>query len=116
MYLRYCVLCLEFSNAAGPQRNVASGIMFIIKSLIFKIGIFIKSYHPIPWRDSISRPLAPVSSVAWQAETLPLHRPRCQGFKIGVTLKQPHMYVGDFALLKYTCRLRLGSYMGTGFK
>jgi hypothetical protein len=25
---------------------------------------FLISYHPIPWRDSISRPIAPVSSVA----------------------------------------------------
>jgi hypothetical protein len=23
-----------------------------------------KKYHPIPWRDSISRPIAPISSVA----------------------------------------------------
>jgi hypothetical protein len=27
-----------------------------------------KIYHPIPWRDSISRPMAP----RWQAETIPL--------------------------------------------
>jgi hypothetical protein len=29
-------------------------------------------YLHIPWQDSISRTLAPISSVAWQAETLPL--------------------------------------------
>jgi hypothetical protein len=34
----------------------------------------IKSYHPTPWWDSISRHIAPVSR--WNAETIPLdHAP-----------------------------------------
>jgi hypothetical protein len=37
----------------------------------------LKSYHPIPWRDSISRLIALVSSVAGGDE--PIHRPRRQG-------------------------------------
>jgi hypothetical protein len=32
-------------------------------SMSLKFFLF-KSYHPTPWRDSISRPIAPVSSVA----------------------------------------------------
>jgi hypothetical protein len=26
--------------------------------------LFVKSFHPTPWRDSISRPIAPITSVA----------------------------------------------------
>jgi hypothetical protein len=36
----------------------------------------IKSYHPTPWQDLISRPLAPVSSMAGRDDTT---RPRRQG-------------------------------------
>jgi hypothetical protein len=37
---------------------------------------FLKSHHPIPWRDSISRYIAPVSSVAGGDNTT---RPRLRG-------------------------------------
>jgi hypothetical protein len=33
-----------------------------------------KNYHPVPWRDSISRPIAPVSSVAGGDYTSRPHR------------------------------------------
>jgi hypothetical protein len=33
-----------------------------------------QNYHPVPWRDSISRPIAPVSSVAGGDDTASLRR------------------------------------------
>jgi hypothetical protein len=37
--------------------------MLINKVLVIEL-IKLLNYHPIPWRDSISRPITPVSSVA----------------------------------------------------
>jgi hypothetical protein len=48
-----------------------------------------KSYHPIPWRDSMSRPIAPpVSSVAGGDDTT---RPRRQGETYSVTVGRPYL-------------------------
>jgi hypothetical protein len=46
------------------------GIGILLHTYIF---IIIKSYHPIPWRDSISRHIVPVSSAAGGDDT---SRPR----------------------------------------
>jgi hypothetical protein len=40
------------------------------------VSIFVKCYHPNPWGDSISRPVAPISSEAGREDTT---RPRRQG-------------------------------------
>jgi hypothetical protein len=37
--------------------------------------ILLKRYHPIPWQDSISRPKAPVSSVAGRDDTITYNMP-----------------------------------------
>jgi hypothetical protein len=37
----------------------------------FQMFLSPKSYHPIPWRDSISRPIAPISTVAGGDDTTP---------------------------------------------
>jgi hypothetical protein len=44
--------------------------------IIFSVSFFFKSCHPIPRRDSISRPIAPASSVAGGDDAI---RPRRQG-------------------------------------
>jgi hypothetical protein len=61
---------------AGGHQRVLAGLLLeflppqkIMKScffLLFSSFFLTKSYYPIPWRDSISRPIAP------HAETIPL--------------------------------------------
>jgi hypothetical protein len=51
-----------------PTRWVQCGkslyVMFpALVSRVIEYG-FNKNYHPIPWRDSISRPIAPISGAA----------------------------------------------------
>jgi hypothetical protein len=60
MYSVYCSVCM-FSVCIGVKichddKQYAT--------TMWGITFFLKSYHPIPWRDSISRPIAPISSVA----------------------------------------------------
>jgi hypothetical protein len=45
-----------------------------------------KNYHPIPWRESISRPISPISLVAGGDDTT---RPRRQGSSPAITLLSP---------------------------
>jgi hypothetical protein len=44
-------------------------------------GFFNKSYHPIPWRDSTSRPIAP------QAEKIPLDHAARAGWRFVLILR-----------------------------
>jgi hypothetical protein len=51
-----CTYVVYFLKARKPHLKNQTSLMF---------SFFKKSYHPLPWRDSITRPITPVSSVAW---------------------------------------------------
>jgi hypothetical protein len=56
------------------------------------LSVFFQSYHPIcrnvPWRASISRPIAPVTSVAGGEDT---SRPRLQGMMFYLLYFDKHL-------------------------
>jgi hypothetical protein len=56
----------RYRQQESDPRNVSRYSVFGI----IHLKIVIKTFHPIPWRDSISRLIAPASSL--EAETIPL--------------------------------------------
>jgi hypothetical protein len=66
-----------FLQAVKLETQVSSRYFFLLK--------YIKGYHLIYRRDSISRPIAPVSSVVGGDDTT---RPRRQGLVQGIYFKE----------------------------
>jgi hypothetical protein len=73
------LLSLRNSRFINFSQTVRQRVITLKPQEIFAQNPFyyLQSYHSIPWRDSISRPIATVSSVAGVDETT---RPRRQGF------------------------------------
>jgi hypothetical protein len=77
---------------------------------------FFKSFHPTPWRDSISRPKTPIPSLAGGDDTT---RPRRQGLnelfrekktlKMVLLLQREKIKIGLFHPYDGSRPLRLGS-------
>jgi hypothetical protein len=66
-----------FGNFVTPNKLeifLKSKVMLFGHEWLYFSHFFLKSYHPIPWRDSILPPIATVSSVAGRDDTtLPGH-------------------------------------------
>jgi hypothetical protein len=54
-----------WQNPVGKNAREICCIYLYYYVLLF----YLLNYNPIPWRDSISRPIAPVSSVAYGDDT-----------------------------------------------
>jgi hypothetical protein len=50
-------------------------ILSLFNMKLSPFNLFLKNYHPIPWRDSTSRPIAP------QAVTIPVDHASAQFYK-----------------------------------
>jgi hypothetical protein len=78
----YIYVHLAFCDLAAPLRSPRGTILasilwayaLVTYTYVRAYHFFLKSDHPIPWRDSISRPIAPVSSVAGRDDTTRLCR------------------------------------------
>jgi hypothetical protein len=57
-----------FPGGTQPTTDRSNDTFLVGETKVREV-FFLKGYHPIPWWDSISRPMAPVSSVVGGDDT-----------------------------------------------